>query len=91
METINFSLSSLLERIEEVHGKITNPFHFKYPTDPRCRYTLRIEVGCEDGLSWNWDEANDAWTVKELIKMDVVSFRWDEYSPDSVLTVVVRK
>lgn len=88
MKQITYSLADLCNRIEEVHGKITTPFNLRYPTDFRCRYTLRIHVGCE-GWDMCWYEADDGGNVFELIGMDVVSFQWTEHDDNKILAVVV--
>lgn len=90
MKQITYSLASLCERIEAVHGPIKTPFSLRYPTDPRCAYSLRIYVECE-GLDMCWYPANDGGHVSELIGMDVASFRWNERDNNNILTVVVRE
>jgi hypothetical protein len=89
MKEIKFTLPSLVERIEQVHGKIIEPFCLRYPSDYRCAHALRIYVKCEK-LDMRWYEAEDGDYVKQLLGMDIVSFEWNKYS-ETILRVVVRE
>ncbi len=90
MKQITYSLAELCNRIEEVHGRIVEPFSLRYPTDPRCRFQLHIYVK-SDKLDMRYDVAENGDNVSRLIGMDVVSFSWNEYDNNKVLTVVVRE
>ena len=87
-----YTYAQLCEAVEKAHRRITEPFSLKYPSDPRCRYSLRIHVGCED---WDmcWYEAENANNVARLLGIpedSLVSFSWNRFG-DHVLKIVVRE
>lgn len=90
MKQIVYTYLALIERIEEVHGKLVEPFALKYPSDPRCQYRLNMYYKGEKDEFYNIEPAEDGAYVSNLIGMDVVSVEWDRYNKDKYLTVIVR-
>ena len=88
MKELTFTYAELCEQIEWANGKIIKPFKLTYPTDPRCRFTLRVWVETERA-DFRWYQADDAEVVSRLLGMEVVAFEWHQYS-DKILKVVVR-
>ncbi len=90
MKETTYSLAGLCEAIEKAHGRITRGFTLDYPTDPRCQYSLRINVECEN---WNmrWYKANEPQNVGELLgRSDIVAFQWYP-GQGNILRVVTRE
>jgi len=87
-----YTHAQLCKAIEKAHGRITKPFSLQYPSDPRCRFTLRIYVECGD---WDmcWCEAENGDNVARLLGIpedSLVSFSWNRFG-NQVLKIVVRE
>lgn len=88
-----FSRIDLLNRIEQVHGKKIVDFGLRFPIDYRCKPQLHIycELSGDDRYALCWMPACEAYSVERLIKMNVVTVKWNEDDSAHFLTVVVRE
>lgn len=90
MKVRTYNMAELCEAIEKAHGKIVEAFRLEYPTDPRCAWSLRINVKCEN-WDMSWAPAEKEENVKELLgRDDIVGFEWRRYS-DKILQIVTRE
>jgi len=88
LKEIIYTYAQLCEAIEKANGRIVEPFSFFYPTDYRCKPTLRIRCKTEKA-DFFADEADDPMVVSRLLGLEVVAFSWNQYD-SKVLKVVVR-
>lgn len=88
-----FSMTDLISRIEHVHGNKIADFGLRFPTDCRCKPQLNIccELSGDDRYALCWMPACEAYSVERLIKMNVITAKWNRDNSSHFLTVVLRE